>query len=278
MKIPVLVLLIVTLLSSCKEGSFSDDANAEIGDTIQTPSGLKYIYLKKGSGSRIEEGSKVSVYNRLYLNDSQDVFWSTDQSKDSVFTFIQGKTPLIKGASELYSKLRQGDKVIAIMPDSIGYGKAGGSGVPPMTRLVFNPIEIRTVSPPKLLLSDTLYRVGTDKGAKAAIAKYLELKTGEPEVYHMELELLYDLFDRLASEGAFDTVKDLAIYFEQQAQSKENLLMFAYFKLVATEQLGNIKETMDYLNQYIESFPEEIFFANYKARLAQRLNQTQSTP
>jgi tetratricopeptide (TPR) repeat protein len=269
-----LLSLVAVIITACNNNLSSiETANdLKLGDTIQTASGLKYLYLKKGDGPEIKEGSKVAVYNRLYLNDSKEVFWSTDQSSDSVFTFILGKTSLIKGANELYPKLRQGDEVIAIMPDSIAYGRAGGSGVPPMTTLVFNPIRIKTVSPPKFNLSDTLYEIGRRQDARAVIDKYLALKENGGELYHMDLELLYDLFDRLAVDGEFETFKALAIYFENQAQSRENRLMFAYFKVVAADQLDELKLALEYLDDYIEIYPEEALFANYRARIVQRLN------
>lgn len=279
MRIYIATICSLLVLAACKQsaGSKNDPDAAAVRDTIRTGTGLKYIYLKKGNGPKIEDGSKVSVYNRLYLNDSDKVFWSTEQSVDSVFTFILGKTSLIRGANELYPRLRQGDEVIAIMPDSIAYGKTGSNGIPPMTTLVFNPIRIKNVSPPKLVLSDTLYKVASNQGSEAAIAKYKEISVKEPDSYHLELELLYDLLDLLASEREFEKVKTLSEYFEKQASSRENMLMFGYFKVVATEQLGDMEAALKFLDAYIERFPEESFFVNYRNQLVNRVGQSGAT-
>lgn len=53
------------------------------------------------------------------------MIWSTDEEPDSVFSFVQSGTGLIKGALELYPLLQEGDEVVAIMPDSIAYGSKG---------------------------------------------------------------------------------------------------------------------------------------------------------
>ena len=81
------------------------------------------MFLKVGKGRKIEIGSKVKAYYDLYINDADTIDESTSTEKDSIFEFVHGKTPLIKGFSELNNYLIEGDEVIAIIPDSLAYGE-----------------------------------------------------------------------------------------------------------------------------------------------------------
>ncbi len=63
--------------------------------------------------------------------------------------FIHGKTRLIKGFSELNNYLSEGDEVVAILPDSLAYGKAGRNGMPGGATLIYKPYIVRSVSEPE---------------------------------------------------------------------------------------------------------------------------------
>jgi len=150
MKNIIFITLIILIVVSCvNNNSTEDQRNIALNDTITTPSGLKYIFLKKGTGRKIEVGSEVKAYTDLYLNDADTIFWTTAADKDSVFQFIHGKTRLIKGFTELNNYLSEGDEVIAILPDSLAYGKEGRAGMPGGATLIYNPYIVRSVSEPK---------------------------------------------------------------------------------------------------------------------------------
>lgn len=113
-------------------------------DTITTASGLQYYYEKKGSGKKVEVGSKVSTYLSLKVNEK--VVWTTDNMPNSVFTFQVGKGQVIKGFDEVTLLLREGDEIVAIMPPEIAYG-SGGSGqlIPPNSTLVYDKFKVMKV-------------------------------------------------------------------------------------------------------------------------------------
>ncbi len=182
---------IVALSISCQQTNpkdASDRQEAEINlpsDTIKTANGLQYFYIKKGQGRKITKGSYVKAYNRLYLNDADAVCWSSDNLPDSAFDWIHGKAGLIKGAGELYPLLREGDQVVAITRDSIGYGKEGRANLHGGATLVFNPIIIKSVSEPKEIISDTLIATLENKGLEQMISVYDGIKNSElKDNYH----------------------------------------------------------------------------------------------
>jgi len=138
-----IVLLAVLLISSCQYKG-GNNQSVSLGDTIQTASGLKYLYLKKGDGPKVEPGCKVGTYLSLKVNDK--VVWNTDESPDSLFTFIADSTRLIKGFTEVSLLLREGDEIIAILPDSLAYGaKGAGDIIPPYSTLVYDQFKVVSV-------------------------------------------------------------------------------------------------------------------------------------
>ncbi len=61
---------------SCNSNDNNQEGN-NLGDTIQTASGLQYYYLKKGKGRKIEKGCEVGTYLSLMVNDS--VVWKSNE-------------------------------------------------------------------------------------------------------------------------------------------------------------------------------------------------------
>lgn len=129
--------------------------DVEKNDTIETESGLRYIYLKKGTGKKVEKGSEVSAYLSLIVNDS--VVWNTDGMPDSLFVFEAGAFNLIEGFNEMALLLREGDEVSAYMPAKIAYGEGGTPGfVPPSTPITYNPFRVLKVNDPVKEAPDSL--------------------------------------------------------------------------------------------------------------------------
>jgi FKBP-type peptidyl-prolyl cis-trans isomerase len=146
MKILLLILSSCLLLASCQVRSTQSKPVA-LGDTIQTASGVKYLYLKKGDGPQVVPGSKVGTYLSLMVNDS--VVWNTNELPDSLFTFVADSTRLIKGFTEVALLLREGDEIVAILPDSLAYGDKGkGEVIPPNATLVYDQFKVVSVEGP----------------------------------------------------------------------------------------------------------------------------------
>lgn len=131
------------ILCSCQFKQGASQAS-ESGDTIQTASGLKYLYLKKGDGPMVVSGAKVGTLLSLKVDDS--VVWNSYEQPDSLFSFVADSTRLIKGFTEVVSYLRQGDEIIAILPDSLAYGaKGAGDVIPPHATLVYDQFKVVSV-------------------------------------------------------------------------------------------------------------------------------------
>lgn len=149
MKVLVLVIVFISLLvTSCqfKQGA---EGSSDLGDTIQTASGLKYLYLKKGDGPKIVSGAKVGTLLNLKVGDS--VVWNSFEEPDSLFSFTADSTRLIRGFTEVVSYLRQGDEIIAVLPDSLAYGaKGAGDVIPPHATLVYDQFKVLKVELPNI--------------------------------------------------------------------------------------------------------------------------------
>ena len=148
MKSFYLFVLIASLsIYSCKTAAKKENPTTSKIDTIQTQSGLKYFYIKHGNGPKVETGDEVKTYLSLTVNDK--VIWNTDGQQDSLLTFFANKDRMIKGFTEMILLLREGDEVVAIMPDSIAYGSRGaGDLIPPNTTLVYDQFKVAKVTKP----------------------------------------------------------------------------------------------------------------------------------
>lgn len=245
MKNYLILLFIISICYSCKQEEKTGNRTIVVGDTITTESGLKYIFLKEGSGRRITANSKVQVYTDLYLNDSDSIFWSTETEKDSVFEFFHGATSLIIGFEELNSYLAEGDEVIAILPDSLAYGKDGGNGMPPATTLVYNPLIVKKVSEPKKIINDTLKFIIESRGYEAAIDFYQNRRVNNViDDYHTDTELIIDLLDSLIDKEMYSETEKLAVYFGELPDGQPEQETFAYYNMISLEKQGKIKEAL----------------------------------
>jgi hypothetical protein len=267
------LLFIIIFIFSCNQTPKKVDKENALGDTIQTASGLKYYYLKRGNGRKIEESSKVSVYTDLFLNNSDSVFWTTATAADSLFTFYHKKTSLIKGFRELHDYLVEGDEVIAYIPDSIAYGKEGSRGIPPKTTLVYNPLIVKSVSEPKALLSDSLYTITKDKGVQSATAFYDQVMSSEQKnAYHADMDLMINNFLRsLSSDNLFLEVEAFAKFFMSKTNVSDHQRTLAFQASSAAEAQKKYKEAITYLEPWAEKEPDQPWWKNKIAELNKKL-------
>ena len=269
-----LTLLIITLfLCSCNKKPNKVSEKNSLGDTIQTASGLKYYYLKRGDGRKIEETSKVSVYTDLYMNDSDSVFWTTSTAADSLFTFYHKKTSLIKGFSELHDYLVEGDKVIAYLPYTIAYGKDGSRGIPPKATLVYNPLVVKSVSEPKALLSDSLYAITNNKGVESAIDFYNKVMSSEEkDTYHSDMDLMVNnLLRSLGRDSLFVEVEAFSTFLMSKTNDSNHQRNLAFQAASAAEAQMKYKEAISYLEPWAEKEPDQPWWKNKIAELNRKL-------
>ncbi|MDZ7958877.1 MAG: FKBP-type peptidyl-prolyl cis-trans isomerase [Aulosira sp. DedQUE10] len=108
------------------------DANA-----VTTPSGLKYIELKEGTGATPQTGQKVVVHYTGTLEDGTK--FDSSRDRNSPFDFTIGRGQVIKGWDEGLSTMKVGGRRQLIIPPELGYGARGAGGViPPNATLIFD--------------------------------------------------------------------------------------------------------------------------------------------
>ncbi|WP_196510794.1 FKBP-type peptidyl-prolyl cis-trans isomerase [Nostoc sp. NZL] len=108
------------------------DANA-----VTTPSGLKYVELKEGTGATPQPGQTVEVHYVGTLENGTKFDSSRDRGQP--FSFKIGVGQVIKGWDEGLSTMKVGGRRQLIIPSELGYGARGAGGViPPNATLLFD--------------------------------------------------------------------------------------------------------------------------------------------
>jgi len=103
---------------------------------ITTPSGLKYIELKEGTGDVAKAGQSVSVHYTGWLTDGKKFDSSVDRGQP--FSFKLGAGQVIKGWDEGVAGMKVGGKRKLIIPADLAYGnRAMGGVIPANSTLVF---------------------------------------------------------------------------------------------------------------------------------------------
>jgi FKBP-type peptidyl-prolyl cis-trans isomerase len=122
-----------------KRNAYLDEhyPNAEPSST-----GLYYIQIKKGSGSKPETGMKVKVHYTGTFLDGTKFDSSVDRGEPFEFPLGQGR--VIKGWDEGIANMQKGEKGILIVPSELAYGQ-GSRGIPPFSTLVFE-VELVDIS------------------------------------------------------------------------------------------------------------------------------------
>ncbi len=112
-------------------------APSETPKEIETPSGLKYVDLKVGTGAKPEKGQTIVVHYTGWLTDGKKFDSSVDRG--TPFRFQIGRGRVIKGWDEGVSTMKVGGKRKLIIPPHLGYGNrgAGGGVIPPDATLIF---------------------------------------------------------------------------------------------------------------------------------------------
>ena len=92
----VLVVMGFFGLAACSSGSGGDEI---VEDTVQLESGVRYVYLSRGRGLKVDTGSHVTTHINLIVG--EDTIWSTYAEGERQFEFDAKKTSLIKGFDEV---------------------------------------------------------------------------------------------------------------------------------------------------------------------------------
>lgn len=247
MKNLLYTIISIITLNACS-GTGDKSSGGEI-DTIKTESGVQYYYKKKGDGQKIDTLSEVKAYLSLMVNDS--VVWNTDEGPDSLFTYIAGYSGLIQGFTEISYFLREGDEVVVIIPSELAYGQQGaGELIPPNSTVVYDKFEVREVSAPKGILTDTLLLSIREGGISSMIDKYEGIiNTSDSSKFHTDINQIYGVWQNLMQNRMLDKALEVANYF---SETKDDLQL-QYYKIVTHEEMGDIQTAVDNLEKLVES-------------------------
>jgi peptidylprolyl isomerase len=104
-------------------------------NTLQTPSGIRYIIQKEGTGAKPQAGKTVRVaYKGMLL--SGNVFDSSDV-QGRPLEFQAGTGMIIPGWDETVMDMRMGEKRLVVIPPELAYGSQAVGMIPANSFLVF---------------------------------------------------------------------------------------------------------------------------------------------
>ncbi|MFD2727208.1 peptidylprolyl isomerase [Hyunsoonleella rubra] len=130
-------------------------------EAIALASGLKYFISEKGSGPEIKEFDKAMVHYALFFEDGTllntsnlnlaEAMEAVNPKKKATKRYqpikadLSPDAPMIAGFKEGLKELQVGDKATLFIPYHLGYGEAGGQGIPPKSNLVFE-VEVLSLA------------------------------------------------------------------------------------------------------------------------------------
>jgi FKBP-type peptidyl-prolyl cis-trans isomerase FkpA len=119
--------------------ALSESADAQ--HAVTTPSGLKYIDVKVGTGASPRTGQTcvMNYTGWLYNGGKKGAKFDSSLDHGEPFEFKIGMHQVIAGWDEGVATMKVGGKRTLIIPPSLGYGAQGAGGViPPNATLMFD--------------------------------------------------------------------------------------------------------------------------------------------
>ena len=113
---------------------------AQAAGEVTTPSGLRIIDVKPGTGPVPQAGHTVTVNYTgwLFVDGKKGSKFDSSLDRGQPFSFTLGQGQVIKGWDEGLATMHVGGKRTLIIPPDLGYGASGAGGViPPNATLIF---------------------------------------------------------------------------------------------------------------------------------------------
>lgn len=137
-----IILLLLLLVAGC--ASHQPPAGIDIAapKTVTTPSGLKYMDKKLGTGAAPTRGLAATVHYTGTLENGTKFDSSLDRGEP--FVFLVGTGTVIRGWDEGIMGMKEGGVRRLIVPPALGYGARRLNNIPPNSTLIFD-IELLEV-------------------------------------------------------------------------------------------------------------------------------------
>ena len=122
-------------------GALALSESADAQNVVATPSGLKYIDVKVGTGASPRTGQTCVMHYTgwLYENGQKGKKFDSSVDRNEPFEFPIGQHRVIAGWDEGVATMKVGGKRTLIIPPELGYGARGAGGViPPNATLIFD--------------------------------------------------------------------------------------------------------------------------------------------
>jgi peptidylprolyl isomerase len=135
----ILVVSAIALIAMLVAPSVASAQNT--GTAVTTPSGLKIIDTKVGTGPSPKPGQICVMHYTGWLHENGQKGKKFDSSLDrgEPFEFPIGQHRVIAGWDEGVATMKVGGKRTLIIPPALGYGARGAGGViPPNATLIFD--------------------------------------------------------------------------------------------------------------------------------------------
>ncbi len=114
-------------------------------DIPATEDGMYYIVQQEGTGPEVKLGDTVTVHYEGHFLSGK--FFDSTWQRNEPLQFVYGQPlQVIGGIEKAIGKMREGDKIIVIIPSEQAFGMDGSSSgiVPPFTSVVFE-VELMNV-------------------------------------------------------------------------------------------------------------------------------------
>lgn len=114
---------------------------AQAAGEVTTPSGLRIIDVKPGTGPVPQAGQTVTVNYTgwLFVDGKKGKKFDSSLDRSEPFSFTIGQGQVIKGWDEGLATMHVGGKRTLIIPPDLGYGASGAGGdIPPGATLIFD--------------------------------------------------------------------------------------------------------------------------------------------